>query len=511
MSPPTDFESVTSTNSITPAQDARVIIRDSTAICKKNFGGKREESKNGTVFLNKRVLYYICIIIGLHLIQPKKGAQGMKREKALLLAIAMLWVLCGCGADTSGEGLYRLPRLPGEYESLEQQIDALLASGAEHAAPTSGSNLQSVQMVDLDGDNVEEAVALMRKNDDEKPMKIYIFRTSGDNYEPAYQIEGTSEAIYSIAYYDLNGDGYKEILTGFRSNLDMQSLSVISLSTGKPVSLLTTGYFRYIACDMDGNGEQELVVIRSDEENRAFADCYTCRESLELQSSLGLSMTAAEVNRLTSGTLANGDTALFVTGIFGEGGEITDILSLRDGQMQNIGTCVPIAGEAARFATLYPTDIDGDGITEVPEPVAFPKVDPEGETYYRIFWQQYDEKGNRRTARCTLHNMQDGWCLVLPEKWDDTLTVSRQGTADSNTVFFFNRSGSSGEAKLSLEIGTFTGDTREYQAVRDGRFLLAQQADAVYSAKIYDESAISEETLRASFSLLAAEWTTGEN
>lgn len=435
----------------------------------------------------------------------------MKKGIVLLLTTAMLWALCSCGADTSGEGLYRLPRLPGEYESLEQQIDALLASGAEHAAPTSGSNLQSVQMVDLDGDGVEEAVALMRKNDDERPMKIYIFRASGDSYEPAYQIEGTSEAIYSIAYYDLNGDGYKEILTGYRSNLDMQSLSVISLSSGKPMPLLTTGYFRYIACDMDGNGEQELVVIRSDEENRAIADCYTCRESLELQSSLGLSMTAAEVNRLTSGTLTNGDAALFVTGVFSEGGEVTDILSMRDGQMQSIGTCVPIAGEAARFTALYPTDIDGDGITEVPEPVAFPKADPEGETYYRIFWQQYDEKGDPRTASRTLHNMQDGWCLVLPEEWDDTVIVSRQGTVDSNTVSFFTRNKDASEGKLFLEISTFTGDAREYQAVQGDRFLLTQQVDATYSARIYDRSEISEETLRASFSLLMAEWTTGEN
>ena len=217
----------------------------------------------------------------------------MKQWKALLLAIMLLATLSGCVLDDSGEGLYRLPRLPGEYESLEQQIDALLASGAEHAAPTAGSNLQSVQMVDLDGDDVEEAVALLRKNDDEKPMKIYVFRASGDNYELAYQIEGGSDSIYSIAYSDLNADGYKEILVGFRSNLDVQGLSVISLSTGKPVSLLATGYFRYIACDMDGTGEQELVVIRSDEENRAVADCYLCRESLELQSSVVLSITAA--------------------------------------------------------------------------------------------------------------------------------------------------------------------------------------------------------------------------
>ena len=37
MSPPTDFESVTSTNSITPAI-TEAIIRDAKVFCKQNFG-----------------------------------------------------------------------------------------------------------------------------------------------------------------------------------------------------------------------------------------------------------------------------------------------------------------------------------------------------------------------------------------------------------------------------------------------------------------------------------------
>ena len=62
-----------------------------------------------------------------------------------------------------------------------------------------------------------------------------------------------------------------------------------------------------------------------------------------------------------------------------------------------------------------------------------------------------------------------------------------------------------------MEISKFTGEAREYQALRDGRFLLTRQVDATYSAKLYDESVISEETLRAGFSLLMAEWNAGDN
>ena len=114
-------------------------------------------------------------------------------KRAALAVMCLALMLCtGCSFYPSEGSLYRLPKLPAEYESLETLIDSLLTDGAEYAAPTSGSNLQSVQMVDLDGDGQEEAVAFFRKASDEKPMKIYVFRAVGDSYERDCLIEGTS-------------------------------------------------------------------------------------------------------------------------------------------------------------------------------------------------------------------------------------------------------------------------------------------------------------------------------
>ena len=77
---------------------------------------------------------------------------NMRKLWALALSLVLSVQLCGCsfGFGATAEELYRLPRLPEEYESLEVQIDALLADGASHTAPASGSNLQSLQMMDLD-------------------------------------------------------------------------------------------------------------------------------------------------------------------------------------------------------------------------------------------------------------------------------------------------------------------------------------------------------------------------
>ena len=238
---------------------------------------------------------------------------GRKFARALALA-ALCLLLGGCATNVSTDKLYALPSLPAEYASLEAEINALLSDGAEHAAPISGSNLQSVQMVDLDGDGVEEAVAFFRKATDERPVKIYFFRSNGDSYEQMALIEGTASSIYSITYYDLDGDGRREILVGFKSGTELQVLAVYTLRGSEPLNLLTTAYLRYAVSDLDGDGRQELTVLYSGEENRCMADCYTWDDrELSCISTLELSFSASELSRVAAGALSDGQQAFYVT------------------------------------------------------------------------------------------------------------------------------------------------------------------------------------------------------
>ena len=101
---------------------------------------------------------------------------------AVLLALVCL-TACGCDLTFSPEELYSLPKLPAEYEKLDNSIQEILTAGAEYAAPTSGSNIQPVQMKDLNNDGQEEALVFFRNTADERPLKIYIFSNQDGGYE----------------------------------------------------------------------------------------------------------------------------------------------------------------------------------------------------------------------------------------------------------------------------------------------------------------------------------------
>lgn len=444
-----------------------------------------------------------------------------KRIRALTAALLLAAVLSGCGGfniEFNPEELYALPELPAKYTELNARLSAILEDGAEYAAPTSGTNIQPVQLTDLDGDGQQEAVAFFRKAEDEKPLKIYIFSARGDSYEQSAVIEGSGASVYSVLYTDLDGDGRTELIVGWRVNAELQALSVYALSPAGPQELLrSVSYVRYASVDLDGDGLRELVVLHADEEGDGVADCYDWRKgALSPLSPARISVTMAELSqqgRLTAGTLRGGTPALFVTGVTEQSGAVTDILALRNGELTNIvlSEATGVSGEIAPFHGLYPMDINGDGWTEVPAPVSADGTPP----FHRIDWRAFSLDGEAQPAAATYHCVEDGWYLQLPETWVGRVEAERSSVGGDAGVTFYvlNEEGVRGAA--ILRITALTGTGREVRATRGNRFPLSRQSDVIYTAELPEsppwDHCLTAEEVRTAFNLIAREWIPGDN
>ena len=149
----------------------------------------------------------------------------MKRiwRKMVLLAAALTLaaLLGGCVMDSSVEDLFTLPQPQIEYQELSNTIAELLADGYEYASPTAGQNIQTVQMVDLDWDGHSEVLAFFRRATDEKPLKIILFHLVGEAYERYATVESSGSAIERVEYRDMNSDGHRELVVGWRIGSDV--------------------------------------------------------------------------------------------------------------------------------------------------------------------------------------------------------------------------------------------------------------------------------------------------
>ena len=471
------------------------------------------------------------IIYTLNYVQKRKEGKAVKHWLRKGLAAGLLMLLTamtavGCSARPEiildPQGLYCLPALPEQYTELNHQIQEILSAGAEYAAPTSGTNIQPVQLVDLDGDGLEEAVGFFRNTSDEKPLKIYIFKNYGGTYQQTAVVEGSGTAIYSIAYQDMDGDGRTELLVGWRVSTDLQMLSVYALRSGQPEELLRTNYVKYTVCDLEAADRQALVVLRADEEGTGLADYYSWQQSrLALRSSARVSMTMAELSqqgRITRGYLQEQVPALFVTGVTDTAQTITDILTIRNGELTNItlSAATGVSTEVVPYSGLHPTDINNDGVTEAPVAVYLQTAESGPMLLQRIDWGNYDSLGNRSTVMSTYHDRENGWYLRLPDTWVERIYVSRTTMPEETSVTFFIRDENVGELRPFMRIWLFTGNNRAIQAARGERFVLSTQPEKIYAAELLEANAswrygTTQEALKEAFSLIVAEWTVGDN
>ena len=457
-----------------------------------------------------------------------------KEIQALALA-ALLLLLGGC-AFSSPEELYAVPRASEDYQNLQEQIDQVRGAGAEYAGPLQGTNTQPVQLMDLDGDGIQEAVAFFRTTaaDGSPPLKIYIYRQTGQgDYALWNIIQGDGTAINSISYEDL--DGYtdaqgrtdKELVVSWRLSDKVYQLMAYSVRSPEAERLMNPiSYTDYTLWDMDKDNQREIVVLNLNTvDGIGQADYYDYRDGqMVLQSSAPLSNAITGLvsdSRPRTGFLNhNGisEPALFVTSNLTTG-VITDIFAW-DGELKNI-TYNPVTsmseGTLRLSNNIAIQDINGDGYLEIPKPTALPDPRSTGSAdFWSVQWIQYSLDGQSTVVYTTYYNGEDGWYLVLPETWQGRIALSRQdntGSGERGVLFYPYTAGETERNARSqpfLSIYKLTGPNRVARAHTGVRFILLEEEDTIYAAEFHSNSGwdcgVDQEGLKTLFHLIQSDW-----
>lgn len=437
---------------------------------------------------------------------------------SLICLTALLMTLSGCFRISADE-LYSLPMASQEYLKLQEQINAVLSTGAEYSPPTSGPNRQSVQLKDVDGDGKNEAIAFFRTTGD-KPLKIYIMKQTDNAYMTVDKIEGDGTAIESIRYADLNGDGVSELVVGWQANAAVLHMSIYSIKDYQHVLLTGSDYAELVINDMNDDGNLDVIALRLPSlETPGEAEMNSLMLDGEMTSyTVRLSKGIESITSIVKGNLSNKKPALFVEGEYAGGNIITDILTWRDSALVNVtvNSSSGVSEDTLRSIAIYSSDINKDGVVEVPSPRL---LESSSDTkYYVIDWFSYDRYGYKKEVFTTYHDNQDEWYLILPDDWKDNITVKRDDSVSGERTIVFSylsESNGIGEAALPVEflkIYTLSGDNKEDRAKLTGRFKLLVHGDKIYAAQILTTNVnltINKTIIADNFKLLYSNWSTG--
>jgi len=434
-----------------------------------------------------------------------------------LICLVLLLCLSGCYLKT-GEELYSLPQPPEDYLDLQNALSAILDEGAEYAAPVSGANRQSVQLVDLNADGEKEAVAFFRGTGD-RPLRLCIFQKAADTYQLCATIDGAGSAIDSVEYINIDGRPGLEIILGWQvSDSVAQYLGVYALDGWRVTELMSASYSEYCTVDLDSNGQSELFLLKGDAEGRTgVAQLYRYDGSqMEKEPDVAMSVGVENLRRLITGWMEPGVMAVFAASSYEQSGIVTDVFVLQDDLFYNASVSPDGSGLSAQTVRnyyIYADDIDSDGIIELPKPVQLPLArEGDTENFWAISWYNLTLEREQVPKRLTYHNYSAGWYLDLPEDWLEELTVYRT-EGNAGWIYTFARWNGEGEEPTPLmHISPISGSGAR---LSNGWFVLGTVSDVTYAALIPPEASewsgsLDKEELIERFHVIRYDWNTGE-
>lgn len=408
-------------------------------------------------------------------------------KRFLIVFFALCLLLTGCSGMNIGE-LYQLPEAPEDHYDLQTALGEALSQGMQYLAPAAGSRRQPVQLTDLDGDGVDEAVAFFRSTDD-GAVKTYIYQNQQGSYQCAAVIDCAGTAVGSVDYLDLEGSGDLELLISCQlSETVTQALQICRYVGGEAATLATVSCNRYRVTDLDEDGEGELICFSDNGSEGCGVGIYGFSDGqVELLRELRLRGSYSGILSLDEVVLEDDSKALAVTSTLGENQVVYDVITLRDGEPAVLSS-EKLVSNLRSVGALYPMDMDEDGRVEFPQLRDLPSYG-EGTTLQSVaVWQSLDSKGESFDKVTTYHNAAQGWYLQLPETWTDEITVKETSTATpvsavEETVFYrLTPQGKAGEE--ILRIYTLKGTIRQSYPEEHGLTILYSDTDMVCAVGI---------------------------
>ena len=437
-------------------------------------------------------------------------------KKICAAAMSAVLSLSLCGCVMTVDQMYVPPRRSESYKNLQSLMDEYRRE-LDYCAPITGENQQTVQMADLTGDGVKEVVVFL-KGSDEHPLKVLIFRLNGEQYEPMSFIENSGTAFDQVEYIQMDGEPGLELVVGRQvSDQVLRNVTVYRFSEGQPEQLMTVNYQKYLTLDMNRDGLGDLFVLHpghSDAECGVVELYSASGGTIERSAEVSLSQPVGQLKRIMTGSLHDGERAVFVASIVDESTIVTDVYALVNGVLTNVsmsnesGTSV----KTVRNYYVYAEDIDGDGVLELPSLISMraPTLERSGEREHLIRWYSLAADGSEHDKRFTYHNYLQGWYMELDADLVDRLCVIPEDTGRFAFCLWDKRYQ---ELSKLWSVYVLTGDDRSGIAAEGGRFQLMKTDSVVYAAFMEDSAqklGITQEHLINSFFLIQSDWKTGE-
>ena len=396
-----------------------------------------------------------------------------KRFLPIIILIACV-VLNSCSIGFDDENLLQPPKNTGREAAIEELIEK--SAGGQYLLkyPKSGDYRSAIVTTDLNGDEIDEALAFYRTKPDES-VHMLVMRCVKDKWKACTDFKTAYTDVNSICFADYNFDGVLDILAGFTTSGEVNELNIFNLDfkTSKAVKVdFTANYSSFTTGDFDGDGGSEIITLSlTSAESEAAATLIDYdKKSLYTLSRCLMDTNVTTYENVISTKLDDNSAGVIVDGIV-DGGYNTQILYCDSSDRSLVNypyTTSKINNPTFRSYTVLSRDFDDDGIVEVPVINSESNIADTENAAPVISWRSFNKSRNKLTedARC-MNNFDYGYYFRMPDYFIGSAAATL--SEDKKTMEIYSIDGNKKGALLLtikvFDVGTSSEKMKDYSTL----------------------------------------------
>ena len=379
----------------------------------------------------------------------------MKTVKKLLAFLALCFiaiVFAGCDLlDGSIENLLSPPKPTIAQEGLKLAIESVIGEDVRYIMPGTGNQRSSVKILEHSYNDAQWALVFYC--DEENLGHIAVFKSEGENaWEFHKDFHENSMQIDFVESRDFTEDGLPELLVGWYHTENTKEMCAYNIFDGSSSASFNITYNE--SRIFHGKGKDFIFTVYRERLNGKGTASISANDEGELKTVAECSMFGGydNVKAITYGKIFNAQSVVLVDASVGSS-MVTQVFKWSNKGLENVfyDETDGVSPSLIRETAFTCTDIDGDGIIEMPYSVNLnePKGMPSGMTKMVVtgwFTMNFPSVGQRTVGVLN----RDFLCLMLPQQkyyyvipydWIGHITAGYSSIDGSCTLYYTDEEG----------------------------------------------------------------------
>ncbi|WP_246041844.1 VCBS repeat-containing protein [Robertmurraya kyonggiensis] len=346
----------------------------------------------------------------------------------LLMYISIGIMLSGCSMAKSPGELIESPQLhDGQNLKVKETLKQLLPSGIEYMTPEQAAIKRSIIIEDIHGDGKQEAFILYRNMKENQQVHLLVLQQKNQKWTKISDIETDYNNIHYFGLHDLDDDGVMEVTMGLGTSdfENEKQLIIYQWDKAGLKKLMKRSYHLLDIADYDGDKKIDVLLVDGKRRTSFTAELFRYENgALKSRSAVDLEAYSFHEN-MVSGTLNDGNKALFIDSTIGVHSMLTEIIAYDHGELVKVGE--KNGGPQIKKYPLYSKDINEDGVTEVGE--MYIPQGWEDALYEDIpfieFYSTYSIDGTSKKITERFIDRVRRFYIEIPSEWHGRVTVKK--------------------------------------------------------------------------------------